>query len=84
MIVWTTTWQKPTTALITSALLTIVQNTTFFELTGILFSMCLNICLQFDLVKMIREPFKDKGSSVKWYIGISSFLSALFGIITTY
>lgn len=66
------------------ALLTIVQNTTFIELAGILFSMCLNICLQFDLVQMIRQPFKDKGSSIKWYVGVSSFLSIIFGAFCTH
>ena len=66
------------------ALLTVLQNTTFIELAGILFSMCLNICLQFDLVQMIRQPFKDKGSSIKWYVGVSSFLSIVFGAVCTH
>lgn len=83
MIVWTTKWQEPTVDSKLIALFQIIQNTTFIELAGIVFSMCLNICLQYDLVQMIRQPFKDKGSSIKFYIGISAFVSFFSGIITT-
>jgi len=81
--VLTAFWRPATVEYRLKALLIFYQDSTFIELFGLYFSICLNICLQIDLILMIRNPFKDKSNNIKFYVGICLLVSTVASSICT-
>jgi hypothetical protein len=84
MLIVTVKWQSATPDLLVLALKEIFVASNFWEIFWMMITLQLNMSLCLDLVLMIKYPFVNKESRMKYYISGSFAVAFFFGIMNVF
>lgn len=84
MLIATAKWHSPTAEELVLALKEIFVASNFWEIFWIMITLQLNMSLCLDLVLMIKYPFVNKESRMKYYTSGALAIAFFFGIMNVF